>query len=161
MAVSIAPEPLRTINLAGITVFVKHHHLMKTFLVSAISCLVGLAIGCYIGYRYNERYVTNEAIQAMMEGSESSAAASASISARSIGLIDSGDSEQAIQLLSFPVGHYYLHYVTNAYTNQQRLKMRALIDQLAQTNKIVAAHIATTTSNAFKPRGRAVTNTGP
>lgn len=115
---------------------------MKTFSASAISLLVGLAIGCYIGYRYNERHITNEAIKQMVEGIESSDAFMASFSARSIGLIDSGQSQQAVQMLSFPIAHYYFIYATSAFTNEQRLKLRAIIEQLAHTNQVVAAQIA-------------------
>jgi len=115
---------------------------MKTFVASSISLLVGLAIGGYVGYRYCERYTTNEAIAQMVESGESSDALSATFSARAIGLIDSGEPQKAVEMLSFPVSRYYFIYATSEYTNEQRLRLRAIIEKLASTNQIVAAQIA-------------------
>jgi hypothetical protein len=115
---------------------------MKTFIALVISLLVGLAIGCYIGYHYYDRHITNVAIQQMVEGIESSAAFQANISAQTISLIDSGQTQKAIQMLSFPIASYYFVYATSAFTNDERLKLRAIIENLANTNQIVAAQIA-------------------
>jgi hypothetical protein len=115
---------------------------MKTFIASVISVLVGLAIGWHFGYRYCDRHTSNEAMQAMVESLESHDALMASMSARTISLIDSGQDQQAVQILSFPIASYYYVYASSAFTNEQRLKVRALIDGLASTNQIVAAQIA-------------------
>jgi hypothetical protein len=115
---------------------------MKTFVASVVSLLVGLAIGCCIGYRYYEWHITNEAIQQMVKGGESSDAYEAAMSARAIGLIDSGEEQKAVRMLSYPIAHYYYIYASSTFTNEQRLKLRAMIDSLASTNQIVAALIA-------------------
>ncbi len=115
---------------------------MKTFITILVSALVGLAIGCYVGYRYYERHITNEAIRQMVEAGESSDALLAATSTRAIGFIDSGEPQKAVELLSHPIAHYYFVYATNTFTNEQRLKLRALIDALASTNQTVAAQIA-------------------
>src|SRR5215831_3407903 len=112
---------------------------MKTFIACFASLLVGLAIGCYVGYRYYERHITNEAVTRMVEGGESSDALIAATSARVIGFIDSGEPQKAVEMLSHPVAHYYVTYATSTFTNEQRLKLRALIDGLASTNQTVAA----------------------
>ena len=115
---------------------------MKTFIASVISVLIGLATGWHFGYRYCDRHTSNEAMQAMVESLESHAALMASMGARAISLIDSGQDQQAVQMLSFPIAHYYYVYASSTFTNEQRLKVRALIDGLASTNQIVAAQIA-------------------
>ncbi|HKW29121.1 MAG TPA: hypothetical protein VJT54_07290 [Verrucomicrobiae bacterium] len=120
---------------------------MKTFVTSIILLLVGLAAGFYIGYRYCDRHTSNLAMQAMVESLESHNALMASMSARTISLIDSGQDQQAVQMLSFPIASYYYVYASSRFTNEQRLKLRALIDGLASTNQIVAAQIAREMSN--------------
>jgi hypothetical protein len=115
---------------------------MKTLIISVVCLLVGLWSGFYIGYRYWDRHSTNEAMQAMVESLESHDALLASMSARTISLIDSGQDQQAVQMLSFPIASYYYVYASSEFTNAQRLKLRALIDGLASTNQIVAAQIA-------------------
>jgi len=115
-----------------------------------ISVLVGLAIGWHFGYRYCDRYYTNEAMRQMVEQTESSDALMASMSSRTISLIDSGQDKEAVQMLSFPIASYYYVYASSTFTNEQRLKLRALIDGLASTNQIVAAQIAKEMSDKKK-----------
>src|SRR3954470_23437213 len=123
---------------------------MKTCVASAIFLLVGLAVGFFIGYRDYQKHIASEAIQQMVESGESSDALLASMSARTISLIDSGQGQQAVQMLSFPIAHYYYIYASSKFTNEQRLKLRALIDGLASTNQIVAAQIAKEMSDKKK-----------
>jgi len=123
---------------------------MKTCVTSVIFLLVGLGVGFYIGYRDYQKHIASEAIQQMVESGESSDALLASMSARTISLIDSGQGQQAVQMLSFPIAHYYYLYASSTFTNEQRLKLRALIDGLASTNQIVAAQIAKEMSDKKK-----------
>jgi len=115
---------------------------MKTIVASVVSLLVRLAIGCLVGYRYYERHITNEGIQMMVDGGESSDALIAATSARAIGFIDSGETQKAIETLTHPIAHYYFIYGRSRSTNEQHLKLRAMIDELARTNQTVAAQIA-------------------
>jgi len=115
---------------------------MKTFVASVTFLLVGLAVGFYAGNRSYHKHIADEAVQMLVESGESSDALMASVSARTISLIDSGQDQQAVQMLSFPIAHYYYIYASSEFTNAQRLKLRALIDGLASTNQIVAAQIA-------------------
>ena len=115
---------------------------MKTLIAFVVCLLVGLWSGFYIGYRYWDRHSTSQAMQAMVESLESHDALMASMSAHTISLIDSGQDQQAVQMLSFPIASYYYVYASSTFTNEQRLKLRALIDGLASTNQIVAAQIA-------------------
>ena len=115
---------------------------MKTFVASVAFLLAGLTTGYYAGYRHCDWHATNEAMQAMVESLESHDALMASISVNTIRLIDSGQDQKAVQLLSFPIASYYYIYASSTFTNEQRLKLRAMIDGLASTNQIVAAQIA-------------------
>jgi hypothetical protein len=114
---------------------------MKTFVAPIIFLLIGIAIGCYSGYRYCDRHTTNEAIQQMVEGDESSNAMTAMLAAAAVRYIDSGETSNAVLVLSHPIASYYCVYGTRAGTNAQRLKVRAYIEQTAQTNQVVAAQI--------------------
>jgi hypothetical protein len=115
---------------------------MKICITSIVAVLVGLVIGFCIGNRSYHKHIADEALQQMVEQMESSDALMASMSARTISLIDSGQEQQAVQMLSFPIASYYYIYASSEFTNAQRLKLRALIDGLATTNQIVAAQIA-------------------
>jgi len=79
---------------------------MKATIISVVSLLIGFLVGCGVGYRYNERYTTNEAIREMVDSEETSEAALASISTCAIALIDSGEPQKAVELLSSRVAHF-------------------------------------------------------
>ena len=123
---------------------------MKTFVASVIFLLVGLATGFYIGYRDYHKHIADEAVQQLVESTESSDALMAGMSARTISLIDSGQDQQAVQMLSFPIAQYYYIYASSEFTNAQRLKLRVLIDNLASSNQVVAAQIAKEMSDKKK-----------
>ena len=119
---------------------------MKTLIVSALSLLLGLVAGWYVEYRHGEREKT-EIVQQMMEGTESSDGEHAARAARAIQLIDSGETQQAVQLLSGPVACYYSIYEA-ASTNDRRSKVRSLIEELARTNQVVASRLAEAATNS-------------
>lgn len=123
---------------------------MKICFASVILLLVGLAVGFYIGYRDYQKHIASEAVQQLVESTESSDALMAAMSARTISLIDSGQDEKVVEMLSFPIAHYYYIYASSTLTNEQRLKLRAMIDGLASTNQVVAAHIAKKMSDKKK-----------
>ena len=120
---------------------------MKTFVASVIFLLVGLAIGCFAGYRYCDRHTTNEAIQQMVEGMESDSGAAALSAVHCISSIESGDTQKAVQMLAFPIATYYSAYALHSGTNEERLKIRAQIEQLASTNQLIAAWLKKASTN--------------
>ena len=68
---------------------------MKTLIASCVSIfLAGMVIGSYIGYRYYERHITNEAIEQMVQGIESSDKLEAIRSIRTIELIEAGNTSK-------------------------------------------------------------------
>ena len=118
-----------------------HIYRMKTLTASAVSLLLGLVIGWYIEHCHAERDKT-EIVKVMVQGTESSVALGATTAASVIQLIESGEVQQAVQLLSSPVAHYYPLYADTVRTDERSTKLRALIEQLAKTNQVVAARIA-------------------
>jgi hypothetical protein len=110
---------------------------MKIIAASLGCLLLGLVMGGYVGFRYHEKHITNEAVKLMMEGMESADGEHAAEAARAIELINSGESSNAVQLLSSPIANYYHWYAVYADTDRER-RLRAMIEQLASTNQIVA-----------------------
>jgi hypothetical protein len=74
----------------------------------------------------------------MVQTMESSDALAAATSIRAIGLIESDDTQKAVQLLSRPIAHYYYIYADTGTNDERSTKLRGLIEQLISTNKIVA-----------------------
>ena len=78
----------------------------------------------------------------MVEGSETSDRLLAVMAARAIQMVESGQSQQAVQMLVSPVAHYYTVYTGAGTAEGRRAETRALIDRLASTHPVVAAKIA-------------------
>jgi uncharacterized protein (UPF0261 family) len=127
---------------------------MKALIAPAVSLLVGLVAGCYIGYGYYEKHLTNEAAEQMVQEVESSDRLEAANAVRAIGLIESGETQKAVQLLSRPLVDYYYIYAIHAGTNDgQAERLRAQIEQLAGSNQVVATEITNQMSN-FEVHGK-------
>src|SRR5450759_314590 len=117
-----------------------HSHAMKIIIALTVGLLIGAGVGWYAGYtrpltksnRDARRYLTT------MEVDDSTAAIFA---VRAIPIVESGDTQKAVQWLAKPIGSYYRVYETKAGTNAERLSLRAKIEQLASTNSVVAAEI--------------------
>jgi hypothetical protein len=118
---------------------------MKILLASAVSLLLGLVMGWYIEHRRAEHEKT-EIVQQMVHWSESADGEHAARAARAVQFIGSGDTQRAVQLLSGPVAYYYSVYGDD-HSNDERSKVRALIEQIARTNQVIAARIAEASAN--------------
>ena len=114
---------------------------MKIIIISLAALLVGVGIGWHFGYTHSNLQAAKE-LGSVLDEQESGDAMAATIAADSIRYIDSGDTQKAIQCLSFPIAHYWTGYAIYAGTNSQRLKVRSYIEQWAYTNQIVAAKIS-------------------
>jgi alpha-glucosidase (family GH31 glycosyl hydrolase) len=60
---------------------------------------------------------------------------------KAIPVVESGDTQKAVYLLALPIGGWYRVYANKAGTNEERLTLRAKIEQLASTNSVVAGEI--------------------
>ena len=83
----------------------------------------------------------------MMEGDDGAAAI---IAMDAIPCIEAGDTQKAVQYLSFTIGHYYSHYAIQSRPDELRLKLRTQIEQLASTNQIIAARRKASTNSLLK-----------
>jgi hypothetical protein len=120
---------------------------MKTVIAATVALVLGLALGSYLARHRAEREKT-EVVQQMVEGGESSDREHAVRAARAIHLIESGQPQQAVQILASPVAHYYTLYAGAGTKNERRAETRALIEQLAKSNQVVAARIAEISTNS-------------
>ena len=114
---------------------------MKTIFLSVVSLVVGLAIGDYIGYRYHDRHISNEAVQQMLDGMESADRLEAARSIRAIELIQTGNSQQAVEMFSFPIADFYASHVNLEHNDGRTQELLARIGEFARTNQVVAAEI--------------------
>jgi hypothetical protein len=111
---------------------------MKTLIASFVSLLLGLALGWYIEHRHAE-HEKADIVKQMLDGNESFYGEHAARAVRVIELIESGQNQEAVQRLSGPIADYYDFYVIHAGTDTDReRKLRAMIEELASTNQIVA-----------------------
>jgi hypothetical protein len=113
---------------------------MKTTMISLVSLLVGIGVGWYVGYSRPTAQMSRE-MRHQFDADESDQAAAAALATQAIQCIDSGETQKAVQFLTFPIMVYYRDYATQPGTNAQRLKVRAYIELLAQTNPVVAARL--------------------
>lgn len=114
---------------------------MKLLIVACVCLLAGAGVGGYIGYHWNDRRVTNDAVKLLVEGGESFEAEHAARATRAIELIGSGQLQKAVQMLAKPVAHYYCLYSERADTDMRR-QICAMAAQLASTNKVVAEEVS-------------------
>jgi hypothetical protein len=113
---------------------------MKIIIISLFSLLVGAGFGWYFGYTMPIAKANRDARQEMLsiQADDSMAAI---IAIRAVPLIESGDTQKAVQWLSKPIGSYYRVYALHAGTNEERLNLRGQIEEMASTNSVIAAEI--------------------
>jgi len=113
---------------------------MKRAMTFGFGLLVGCALGWFVGYVHPSSKAARHAVQ-YMNRVEPDFVASAIYGLASIPLILSGDTNAAIERLSHPIASYYRLYALDPGTNDYRLRMRRVIDEMARTNPIVANSI--------------------
>jgi hypothetical protein len=114
---------------------------MKIIITLLIGVLIGGGIGWHFGYKKSDAELAS-AVREQLESDERGQAVAAMFAAQTVKYIDSGDTQKALQTLSFPIASYYSVYAIRSGTNAERLKVRSYIDQFAASNQIVAAQIA-------------------
>ena len=109
---------------------------MKTI----ISLAVGLVIGWFLGYTRPATKEKTEVAKFLttMEWDDSKAA---NFAVKAIPAVEAGDKQKAIELLALPIGSWYRVYAENTGTNEDRIRLKEKINQLASSNSIVASEI--------------------
>jgi len=111
---------------------------------SLVSFILGLAIGVvvtwFVAYVHPRRVADRRGL-AYIDRVEPEFSGTAVYALSTIPLIESGDTNAAIERLSVPIATYYRLYASEPGTNQHRAKMRDTIDKFARSNAVVAASI--------------------
>ena len=113
---------------------------MKIIIIVLVSLLVGVGVGWYFGYTRPIAKANRDAHQEML-ATESDDWEAALFAVKAIPLIESGDSQKAVGWLVKPIGSYYRVYSPHPGTNEERLKLLTMIQQLASTNSAVDAEL--------------------
>ena len=113
---------------------------MKITIALLVGLVIGSGVGWYVGYTRPAYKAHRNEIEfyKTMEWDDSKAA---HFAVKAIPVVESGDTQRAVHLLALPIGGWYRVYASHAGTNEERLTLRAKIEQLASTNSIVAAEI--------------------
>lgn len=115
---------------------------MKT----TIAIISALALGFLLGWHSRNdraRKVEGEIVKQMMNRTEASDRQDAARSVRAIELIQSGDTQRAVELLLTPIAYYDCIY-DDGHTNEEEARVRAHIGQLSRDNSLVSTRIAET-----------------
>jgi hypothetical protein len=119
---------------------------MKTLIASFVSLLLGLAVGWYFEHRQANDEMTDAVKHVQIHNRQEAA-----IDLRAIELIQSGDTQQVVQLLSIPIASFYawnmnlMHNdtATIPWNDEVTRGLLAQIEQFARTNQVIAAQIQT------------------
>ena len=113
---------------------------MKTLIASFLALLLGLVAGWYFEHQRAERKMT-DVVEQMQQPIESGDREHAARAVRAIQMIESGESSNAVQLLSRPIVDYYHFHVGLTHNDERTKGVLALIEQLASTNTVIADEI--------------------
>ena len=113
---------------------------MKITIVSAVCLLIGLLIGLRLEHRHAEQEDI-QIVDQFTQAYDSKASEEAARDVLAIGYVESGDKQNAAQLLSTAVAEFYCGYVRLPHNRKQTIQVLARIEQVASTNHIVADEI--------------------
>jgi hypothetical protein len=115
-------------------------HAMKSLIAFILGLAVGAAITWLVAYAHPRREADRRGL-AYIDRVEPEFVGTAIYALSTIPLIESGDTNAAIERLSHPIATYYRLYAHSPGTNEYRAKMRDTIDKFARSNAVVAASI--------------------
>src|ERR1043166_781448 len=111
---------------------------MKVFVASLAGMLVGSAIGWMLGTSRATALSSRATAELVSRRVEPELAGGADYAITIIPMIERGDTNAAIERLCRMIAVYYHNYAREPGTNEYRLRGRAVIDEMARTNPIVA-----------------------
>ncbi|HEY4416833.1 MAG TPA: hypothetical protein VGO57_14170 [Verrucomicrobiae bacterium] len=122
---------------------------MKILITFLIALLLGLASGWIFAQRQADHKVAKlvAAMQLPFADSERLEAAKA---IREIEMIQAGESNSIVRLLSKPIVNYYYLNTHLPHNDEQTKKMLVLIEQFASTNQLVANEITNRMPGKFR-----------
>src|SRR5271155_632077 len=101
---------------------------MKTLIASFLALLLGLVAGWYFEHQHAERNMT-DVVEQMQQPIESGDRANAARAVRVIQMIESGESSNAVQMLSRPIADYYYVHAGLTHNDERTKALLALIEQ--------------------------------
>jgi hypothetical protein len=119
---------------------------MKLITTSAFSLFLGILIG-WLAQHGRSGNETDRVVAQMVQTIESSDATEAARDVRVISLLQSGETQKAVQLLCTPIAHYYYTYEAGSSASGERLQLHGMIDDLASTNSIVGIELTNRMAN--------------
>ena len=111
---------------------------MKLLVALIVGLLVGSTIGWALGASRTASRMSHEAEEYALRLLEPQTAAAAEYAITAIPMIDRGDTNAAIERLSRMIAVYYHNYASQPGTNVYRIRAKAVIDEMSQTNQFVA-----------------------
>lgn len=82
-----------------------------------------------------------DVVEQMEQPIEASDRLEAARGIRAIQSIEAGNTDQAIEMFSFPIASFYSEYHGLSHNGKRTLDLLTRIDKFAQTNQVVAAQI--------------------
>ena len=113
---------------------------MKTLITFFVALLLGLGLGWVFTLRHADHEVA-EFVATMQGPIDSGDREHALRAVRAIQMIQSGESSNAVQLLSRPIADYYHFHASLTHNDERTKAVLALIEQLASTNTLIADEI--------------------
>jgi hypothetical protein len=113
---------------------------MKTLIASFVALLLGLVAGWYFERLHAERKMT-DVVEQMQQPIESGDREHAARAIRAIQMIESGESSNAVRVLSRPIVDFYQFHAGLTHNDERTKAVLALIEQLASTNTLIADEI--------------------
>ncbi len=113
---------------------------MKTLMTFFGALILGLALGWVFTLRHADHEVA-EVVAQMQQPIESGDREHAARAIRAIEMIQSGESSNAVQLLSRPIADFYHFYAHLAHNDERTKELLVWIAQFASTNPVVAGAI--------------------
>ncbi|HEV2694738.1 MAG TPA: hypothetical protein VG347_17720 [Verrucomicrobiae bacterium] len=121
---------------------------MKTLIIFFVALLLGLALGCVFTLRHADHEMA-EVVATMQAPYEASERVDAARGIRAIEFIESGDSSNAVRLLSTPIVDYYYFNAKLEHNDERTKETLSWIERFVSTNRFIADEITNRMQGKF------------